>query len=55
MPCVAFEIYEKPQPASPDTEKPHMENPDVDKPHVENLAQINTNLSNYLRKEKQSK
>ena len=45
---MVFEIYEKPQPASPDTGKPHMENPDVDspemeKPHGENTAQINTN------------
>ena len=62
MSCMVFEIYEKPQPLSPDTGKPHMENPDVDnpdmdKPHKDNPAQINTNqvitqernnsLSNY--------
>lgn len=62
MSCMVFEIYEKPQPVSPDTGKPHMENPDVDnpdmdKPHKDNPAQINTNqvitqernnsLSNY--------
>ena len=57
-----FDIFEEPQPVSPDTGSPHMENPDVDKPdmekpHEENPAQINTNqvitqernnsLSNY--------
>ena len=47
MSCMVFEIYEKPQPVSPDTGKPHMENPDVDnpdmdKPHKDNPAQINT-------------
>ena len=62
MSCMVFEIYEKPQPVSPDTGKPHMENPDVDNPdmdkrHKDNTAQINTNqvitqernnsLSNY--------
>ena len=43
-----FDIFEEPQPVSPDTGSPHMENPDVDnpdmeKPHEENPAQINTN------------
>ena len=57
-----FDIFEEPQPVSPDTGSPHMENPDVDnpdmdKPHEGNPAQINTNqvitqernnsLSNY--------
>ena len=42
-----FDIFEEPQPVSPDTGSPHMENPDVDnpdmeKPHEENPAQINT-------------
>ena len=57
-----FDIFEEPQPVSPDTGSPHMENPDMDKPdmdkpHEGNPAQINTNqvitqernnsLSNY--------
>ena len=57
-----FDIYEQPQPTSPDTDNPHTENPDMDKPdmdnpHGENAAQINTkkeitqernnSLSNY--------
>lgn len=62
MNCMVFEIYEEPQPTSPDTEQPHMENPDMDKPDVgkpceDNPSQRNTNpvitqernnsLSNY--------
>lgn len=53
MSCMIFEIYEKPQPANPDTGNPHMENPDVENPDVEFPemespcleipAQINTN------------
>ena len=43
-----FDIFEEPQPVSPDTGSPHMENPDMDKPdmdkpHEGNPAQINTN------------
>lgn len=62
MSSMVFEIYEKPQPASPDAEKPYTENPDTEKPvtgkpYTENPAQINTDpvitqernnsLSNY--------
>jgi hypothetical protein len=34
MSSTIFEIFEEPQPVSPDTEKPHMENPDVDNPDM---------------------
>ena len=48
MSSTIFDIFEEPQPVSPDTGSPHMENPDMDKPdmdkpHEGNPAQINTN------------
>ena len=47
-----FDIYEQPQPYSPDTDNPHRENPDMDNPDMgipyeENPAQINTNQEIY--------
>lgn len=35
-----FDIFEEPQPVSPDTGSPHMENPDMDKPDMDMLPDI---------------
>ena len=49
MACTVFEIYEKPQTASPHGNNPHRENPDMDNPPVENPRGENPGQSNTYK------
>ena len=46
---VEYNIFEIPQPQNPISEKPNSANENAEKPNSENTAQLNTNLTNYLK------
>ena len=46
---IEYNIFEIPQPQNPISEKPNSANENAEKPNSENTAQLNTNLTNYLK------
>ena len=46
---VEYNIFEVPQPQNPNSEKPNSANENAEKPNSEKPAQLNTNLTNYLK------